>query len=216
MVVADGLTALERRRLFAYAAERRLPAIYEFAWLVRDGDLMSYGPDNDESLDRVAALVVRILGGARPAELPFERPTRFELGINLTAARTIGLGFPQTLLTSPTRSSRKPPRARPGVGAAGPRGTPALAQSRALDYHPVSPKDKPGRLASGQARASSQGRLAPQARYGPRHPRPIGGATAGVALPGAIDSAVIGGGGEESVALTPVASRPLAHEKPPV
>jgi len=99
VVVTDGLIGLNRRRVFAYAARHRLPAIYEYAWLVRDGGLMSYGPDNDESMDRVAGLVVRILGGARPADLPFERPARFELSINTAAARTIGLSFPQTLLT---------------------------------------------------------------------------------------------------------------------
>jgi putative ABC transport system substrate-binding protein len=65
---------------------------------VRDGGLMSYGPDRDETSERAAALIVRILGGARPADLPFERPTRFELAINLRAASAIGLTFPQTLV----------------------------------------------------------------------------------------------------------------------
>jgi putative ABC transport system substrate-binding protein len=98
VVVSDGLTGLNRRRIFEFAAARRLPVIYEYAWLVRDGGLMSYGPDNDESLDRVAALVVRILGGAHPADLPFERPTRFQLAVNLAAARAISLTLPPTLL----------------------------------------------------------------------------------------------------------------------
>jgi hypothetical protein len=60
-----------------FAAAHRLPAIYEFDSPVRDGGLMSYGPDLDESFDRVGALVDRILKGAKPAELPFEQPTLF-------------------------------------------------------------------------------------------------------------------------------------------
>jgi putative ABC transport system substrate-binding protein len=98
LMVADGLTVLNRRRVFEFAAAQRLPAIYELAELVRDGGLMSYGPDTGESLDRVAALVDRVLSGSRPADLPFERPTRFPLVINLTAARSIGLTLPPMLI----------------------------------------------------------------------------------------------------------------------
>jgi putative ABC transport system substrate-binding protein len=98
VVVSDSLTNLNRRRIFEFASARRLPVIYEDAPLVRDGGLMSYGPDYNESFDRVAALVVQILDGKSPADLPFERPTRFRLTINLTAARAIGLTIPPTLL----------------------------------------------------------------------------------------------------------------------
>jgi ABC-type uncharacterized transport system substrate-binding protein len=59
---------------------------------------MSYGPDEGEVLDRVAALVARVLKGAIPAELPFERPTKFELAINLKTAKTLGRDVPQLLL----------------------------------------------------------------------------------------------------------------------
>jgi hypothetical protein len=69
LMVSDVLTNLNRRRVYEFAAMHRLPAIYEFDFLVRDGGLMSYGPDLDESFDRVAALVDRILKGANPAEL---------------------------------------------------------------------------------------------------------------------------------------------------
>jgi putative ABC transport system substrate-binding protein len=96
--VSDALIGLNRRRIFDLATTRRLPVIYEEAAFVRDGGLMSYGADRDERLDRVAALVVRILSGARPADLPFERPTRFQLALNLPAARAIGLVLPQTLV----------------------------------------------------------------------------------------------------------------------
>jgi putative ABC transport system substrate-binding protein len=59
---------------------------------------MSYGPDNDESLGRVAALVDRILKGAKPAELPFEQPTLFRLALNLKTAKSLGLEVPSSLL----------------------------------------------------------------------------------------------------------------------
>jgi putative ABC transport system substrate-binding protein len=98
VVVSDSMIALNRRRIFDLATALRLPVMYEEALFVRDGGLMSYGPDRDESFDRVAALVVRILGGARAADLPFERPTRFPLAINLAAARAIGLALPPTLI----------------------------------------------------------------------------------------------------------------------
>jgi putative tryptophan/tyrosine transport system substrate-binding protein len=98
LMVSDSLTMLNRKRVFDFAAQHRLPAIYEFDSLVRDGGLMSYGPDQDESFERVGALVDRILKGAKPAELPFEEPTLFKLAINVKAARSIDLEIPATLL----------------------------------------------------------------------------------------------------------------------
>jgi len=98
MMVTDSLTILNRKRVFDFAATHRLPAIYEFGFLVRDGGLMSYGPDNSESLGRVAALVARILGGARPGDLPFEQPTKFALFINVKTAKTLGLTVPPLVL----------------------------------------------------------------------------------------------------------------------
>ena len=59
---------------------------------------MSYGPDADEVLDRVAVLASRILRGARPAELPFERPTKFDLAVNLKTAKALGRTVPKLLL----------------------------------------------------------------------------------------------------------------------
>ena len=97
-MVADALTNLNRKRVFEFAAARRLPAMYEYDFLVRDGGLMSYGPDLTESFERAAALVDRIFKGAKPAELPFEQPTRYPLVINLKTAKTIGLEIPPTLL----------------------------------------------------------------------------------------------------------------------
>ena len=98
LMVTDSLTILNRKRVFEFAAAHRLPAIYEFDWLVRDGGLMSYAPDLDESFGRVAALADRIFKGAKPAGLPFEQPTRFQLALNLTSAKAIGLEVPPVLL----------------------------------------------------------------------------------------------------------------------
>lgn len=97
-VVDDRLTAINRKVIFDFAVANRLPAMYELDYLVRTGGLMSYGPDLDESLDRAAALIERILKGAKPQDLPFERPTRFRFAINQKAARAIGLAVPPSLL----------------------------------------------------------------------------------------------------------------------
>ena len=106
LMVTDSLTVLNRKRVFEYAAAHRLPAIYEFDFLVRDGGLMSYGPDFDENFARVAALVDRILKGAKPADLPVEQPTKFELVINLKTAKALGLDVPPTLLATRRRGDR--------------------------------------------------------------------------------------------------------------
>jgi ABC-type uncharacterized transport system substrate-binding protein len=98
LMVTDSLTLLNRKRVFEFAAAHRLPAIYEFDFLVRDGGLMSYGPDQDETFDRVAALIEHILNGAKPAELPFEQPTRFRFVLNLKTAKALGLTIPETFL----------------------------------------------------------------------------------------------------------------------
>jgi putative ABC transport system substrate-binding protein len=98
LMVTDSLTSLNRKRVFDYAAAKRLPAIYEYDFLVRDGGLMSYGSDLKESFQRAAATVDRIFKGAKPSELPFEEPTRYLFVINLKTAQSIGVNFPSTLL----------------------------------------------------------------------------------------------------------------------
>ncbi len=98
LMVTDSLTNLNRKRVFDYAAKHRLPAMYEIDRLVRDGGLMSYGPDTGESFERIAALIDRILKGRKPADLPFEQPTRFKLVINAKTATALGLAIPPTLL----------------------------------------------------------------------------------------------------------------------
>ena len=98
LMVADALTNLNRKRVFDFAAAHRLPAIYETEFYVRDGGLMSYGADPGESFTRAAALTDGMLRGAKPSELPFEQPTRYNLVINLKAAKAIGLEVPFNLL----------------------------------------------------------------------------------------------------------------------
>jgi putative ABC transport system substrate-binding protein len=98
LMVADALTNLNRKRVFDFAAARKLPAIYEYDFLVRDGGLMSYGPDLVESFERAATLAGRIFQGARPGDLPFEQPTRYPFVINLKTAKSIGLEITPTLL----------------------------------------------------------------------------------------------------------------------
>jgi putative tryptophan/tyrosine transport system substrate-binding protein len=99
LMVSDTLTMLNRKRVMEFAVNNRLPAIYEFGFLVRDGGLMSYGPNLPETGRRVGDLVVRILRGARAADLPLEQPTHFEFVVNLKTAKSIGLDFPPALLS---------------------------------------------------------------------------------------------------------------------
>jgi putative ABC transport system substrate-binding protein len=89
---------LNRRRVFDFTVQHRVPAIYEFQFLARDGGLMSYGADLRETYERAAALVDRILRGTKPADLPFEQATRYVLVMNLKTARAMGLDVPPTLL----------------------------------------------------------------------------------------------------------------------
>jgi ABC-type uncharacterized transport system substrate-binding protein len=99
LMVSDTLTMLNRERVMEFAVNNRLPATYEFGFLVHDGGLMSYGPNLPETGRRVCDLVVRILRGARTADLPLEQPTHFEFVVNLKTAKSIGLDFPPALLS---------------------------------------------------------------------------------------------------------------------
>jgi putative tryptophan/tyrosine transport system substrate-binding protein len=98
LMVSDTLTVLNRKLVMEFAVNNRLPAIYEFGFLARDGGLMSYGPNLTETGRRVGDLVVRILRGARAADLPLEQPTHFEFVVNLKTAKSIGLELPPALL----------------------------------------------------------------------------------------------------------------------
>jgi putative tryptophan/tyrosine transport system substrate-binding protein len=88
----------ERRRLVDLAAKNRLPAVYPWREFVDAGGLMAYGADLADLFRRAATYVDKILKGAKPAELPVEQPTKYELVINLKTARTLGLTIPPSLL----------------------------------------------------------------------------------------------------------------------
>jgi len=99
LVIAEYLTIANRRRIFDFAAVNRLPVLFdELRFLLDDGGLMFYGADTDETMDRVAALIDRILKGAKPHDLPFEQPTLFKFVINAKTTKALGLTVPPSLL----------------------------------------------------------------------------------------------------------------------
>jgi len=88
----------DARQIIELAARRRIPAVYEWPQMAKDGGLMAYGPTPAELNGRVATYVDKILKGAKPADLPVEQPTKFELVINLKTAKALGLTIPRSLL----------------------------------------------------------------------------------------------------------------------
>jgi putative ABC transport system substrate-binding protein len=98
LLVTDSLTSVNRKRVLDFAAARNLPTMYEYGFLVREGGLMSYGPDMDDLFRRVAVYVDKILRGAKPSDLPVELPTRFYLLVNLKTAKDLGLTVPPSVL----------------------------------------------------------------------------------------------------------------------
>ena len=99
LIVRSGpLTVRFRARIVDLAAKYRLPAIYSFGEFVRDGGLMAYGPNVPAVFRRMANYVDKILKGAKPADLPVEQPTKFELMINLRTVKALGLTIPPSLV----------------------------------------------------------------------------------------------------------------------
>ena len=90
--------SIHRALIFELAARHRLPAVYPFRFYAADGGLASYGPDQVDQYRRAAGYVDRILRGAKPADLPVQAPTKFDLVINLKTAKALGLDVPATLL----------------------------------------------------------------------------------------------------------------------
>ena len=97
LVFASGLLFPRARQIVELAIRNQPPAMYELRPFVEAGGLMSYSPDINE-IRRAAVFVDKILKGAKPADLPIEQPTRFELVINLKTANALGLNIPQSLL----------------------------------------------------------------------------------------------------------------------
>jgi putative tryptophan/tyrosine transport system substrate-binding protein len=97
-VIAEVLTIANRCQVLQFAAENRLPAIYEFGLFAREGGLMAYGPKLTDSFERGAYYVDEILKGAEPADLPVEQPANFELVVNVATAESLDLTLPPTIL----------------------------------------------------------------------------------------------------------------------
>ena len=98
VLISDPTTISQRALLCDAALAHRLPAIFPNRTYLRAGGLMSYGPDLEAAFHRAAYFVDRILKGARPADLPIEQPTRFQLVVNLKMAKALGLTIPQAVL----------------------------------------------------------------------------------------------------------------------
>ena len=98
VVIPSGRVSLHRDLIIKLAAQHKLPAVYPFRYMVQAGGLISYGPDFIEQYRPAASYVDRILKGEKPADLPVQAPTRYELLINLNTAKALGITVPPSLL----------------------------------------------------------------------------------------------------------------------
>jgi putative ABC transport system substrate-binding protein len=98
IILADRIFLHNRARLTDFATQNRLPGVYAYRELVEAGGLMSYGPSYEDLHRRAATYVDKILKGAKPADLPIEQPTKFNLVINRRAAEVLGPTIPRSIL----------------------------------------------------------------------------------------------------------------------
>jgi putative ABC transport system substrate-binding protein len=98
IVTGSPLTLVHRHLIITLAARHRLPAVYPFRYFATSGGLISYGPDTVDQYRRAAGYVDRILKGEKPADLPVQTPTKYQLVINLKTAKALGLEVPATVL----------------------------------------------------------------------------------------------------------------------
>ena len=98
LVLADPMLTSQRKRIVELAARARLPLVAYFRAFAEAGALVSYGPNTIEIFSQLAVYVDKVLKGARPADLPVEEPTKYELIINLKTANALGLTIPQSLV----------------------------------------------------------------------------------------------------------------------
>jgi len=98
IVTGNTLTMVHRELIITLAARHRLPAVYALPLFANDGGLISYGPNSIDPYRRAAGYVDRILKGEKPADLPVQQPTKFELIINLKTAKALGIEIPPTVL----------------------------------------------------------------------------------------------------------------------
>jgi len=99
IIVGAPATAVHRNLIIALAAHHQLPAVYALPYFARSGGLIAYGPDSVSPYRRAAQYVDRILKGEKPADLPVQTPTKYELVVNLKTAKALGLTIPQSVLT---------------------------------------------------------------------------------------------------------------------
>jgi putative ABC transport system substrate-binding protein len=99
IVLGGAGTVIHRALIIQLAAKHRLPAVYPYGYYVVSGGLISYGPDNIDQYRRAAGYVDRILKGEKPANLPVQAPTKYELVVNLKTAKALSLAIPQSVLT---------------------------------------------------------------------------------------------------------------------
>src|SRR5229473_3240987 len=98
IVPTNALAILHRKLIITLAAQHQLPAVYPARYYVTDGGLICYGPDAIDQYRRVAGYADRILKGEKPAELPVQAPTKYELAVNLKTAKALGLVIPDSVL----------------------------------------------------------------------------------------------------------------------
>jgi putative ABC transport system substrate-binding protein len=98
LAMADPFTVVHRASIISAAARNNVPAVYHLSAFVRDGGLLSYGNDVTDTYRRAATYVDRILRGAKPADLPVQFPTKFEMAVNLKTAKALGLTVPPSIL----------------------------------------------------------------------------------------------------------------------
>jgi putative tryptophan/tyrosine transport system substrate-binding protein len=110
IVTPSGLAIVHRQLIIRTTTRMKLPAIYPFRFFVADGGLISYGPDVVDQYSRAAGYVDRILKGQKPADLPVQQSTKFDLAVSLKAAKQIGLTIPPNVLAQADRVIKDAPR----------------------------------------------------------------------------------------------------------
>jgi putative ABC transport system substrate-binding protein len=102
VAMPDAFMTAHRAAIIAAAARNQVPAVYEASYFARDGGLLSYGPDQVDNFRRAATYVDRILRGAKPAELPVQLPTKYQMTVNRKAATALGLAVPPSIMLRAT------------------------------------------------------------------------------------------------------------------
>ena len=100
VIVTAGGSAVRRELIIRLAARYKLPSVYPYRYYAVDGGLITYGPNTLDPVRRAAGYVDRILKGEKPADMPVQAPTKYELIINLKTAKALGLTIPQSLLAT--------------------------------------------------------------------------------------------------------------------